>query len=76
MPTCAVGGLYVAAVFVGEEHAVGVALGEEARLQERHGRANPAVFADDADAALRGALCVRAVVEQHAAAALGTILFG
>lgn len=68
--------LAVAAVFVGEEHAVGVAFGEEAGLLERHGRANASAFADDADAALGGAIVMGTAVEQHPAAALGASLFG
>ena len=67
--------LAVVAVFVGEEHAVGVALREDARLLEGDGRADAAVFADDAEAAFSGAIVVRAAIEQHAASALGAILF-
>ncbi len=65
----------VVAVFGGEEHAVGVAFGEDAGLRERDGRANASIFADDAEAALSGAIRVRAVIEQHAASAFGAILF-
>ena len=68
-------GLEVVAVFVGEEHAVGVAFGEDARLLEGNRRADASVFADDAEAAFGWAIVVRAVVEQHAASALGAILF-
>lgn len=67
--------LAVVAVVVGEEHAVGVAVGEKAGLLERHGGANAAAFANDADAALRWAIVMRTVVEKHAAAALGASLF-
>lgn len=67
--------LAVVAVFVGEEHAVGVALREDAGLLEGDGRADASIFADDAEAAFGGAIVVRAAVEQHAASALGAILF-
>ena len=67
--------LEVVAVFVGEEHAVGVTGGEEARLLERDGRANASVFADDAEAAFSWTIVVRAAVEQHAASAFRAILF-
>ena len=67
--------LEIVTVFVGEEHAVRVASGEDARLLERDGRANASVFADDAEAAFGWTIVVRAVVEQHAASALGTTLF-
>lgn len=49
--------------------------GEDAGLLEGDWRANASVFADDAQAALGGAIVVRAAVEQHAASALGAILF-
>jgi len=52
-----------------------VAGGEDAGLLERDGWANASVFADDAEAAFGGAIVVRAMVEQHAASALGAILF-
>lgn len=52
-----------------------MALREDAGLLERDGRANASVFADDAEAAFGGAIVVRAAVKQHAASALGTILF-
>lgn len=67
--------LTVAAVFVGEEHAVGVAFREEAGLFEGHGWTNPAAFADDAHALLGGAVFVNTTIKQHAAAALRTGLF-
>lgn len=67
--------LKVVAVFVGEEHAVRVALREDAGLLEGDRRANASVFADDAEAAFSRAIVVRAAVEQHAASALGAILF-
>jgi hypothetical protein len=65
----------VAAVFVGEEHAVGVAFREEACLPERCCGTNAAAFADNADAAFRRAIVMRTAVEKHAAAALGAFLF-
>jgi hypothetical protein len=67
--------LDVVAVFVGEEHAVGVAFWEDAGLLEWDGRTDTPVFADDAEAAFGWTIVVRAVVEQHAASALGAILF-
>jgi hypothetical protein len=67
--------LTVAAVFVGEEHAVGVAFGEEAGLLEGGGGANASAFADNADAAFGRAIVMGAAVEQHAAAAGRAFLF-
>ena len=52
-----------------------MALREHAGLLEGDGRANAAVFADDAEAPFSLAIVVRAAVEQHAASALGAILF-
>ena len=52
-----------------------MALREDAGLLEGDGRANASVFADDAEAAFSWAIVVRATIEQHAASALGTILF-
>lgn len=52
-----------------------MAFREEARLPEGDGGTNSAAFADDADAALRGAIIMRTVVQQHAATALGASLF-
>lgn len=65
----------VVAVFVGEEHAVRVAFREEARLPKGNGGTNTTAFADDADAPLGWAMVMRAMVEKHPAAALGTSLF-
>ena len=52
------GMLEVVAVFVGEEHAVGMAGGENARLFERDGRTNASVLANDAEAAFGRAIIV------------------
>lgn len=49
--------------------------GEDAGLLEGNGWANASVFADDAEAAFGGAIVVGAAIEQHAASALGAILF-
>lgn len=49
--------------------------GEDAGLLEGDGRANASVFANNAKAAFSWAIVVRAMVEQHAASALGAILF-
>ena len=65
----------VAAVFVGDEHAVGMAFGKEAGLFERHRGTYAPVFADDAYASLRLAIVMRAAIKNHAPAALGALLF-
>ena len=52
-----------------------MAFREDAGLLEGDGRANASIFANDAEAAFGGAIVVRAAVEQHAASALGAILF-
>ena len=53
-----------------------MAIGEEAGLLEGDGGTNASAFADDADAALGGAIVVGAAIEDHAAAAFRTFLFG
>lgn len=52
-----------------------MARGEDAGLLEGNGRADASVFADDTEAAFSWAIVVRAAIEQHAASALGAILF-
>jgi len=72
---CVASRLAVAAVFVGEEHAVGVAFREEAGLLEWDGGADASAFADHADAAFGRTIVMRAAVEQHAAVARRAFLF-
>lgn len=65
----------VAAVFVGDEHAVRMAFWKEAGLFEWHRGTYASVFADDADAALGLAIFMRAAIKNHAATAFWTLLF-
>lgn len=47
----------------------------EAGLRKGDGRADTSAFADDADAALGGAIVMGATIENHPAATFGAFLF-